>query len=222
MNSPPTKSDYMPEIRHWRLVPSLLLSTVAHIFVIFFLPISPIIPYAPLPTPTLKVRLVPAIQPQENTLGPLSNDAPRPETKSIKPFIKSQPISPKHKQTLHIEAPKNMAPASVSLQHPAATESSAPPLISTRSFLDSVKNIVRDEARRIPPSKEEEPSIGDRPVLPELAKALKKQKVGETRFADGLIKIVTPSGRALCWRPLPEIVAHDGPVKPTIVPTNCP
>ena len=56
----------------------------------------------------------------------------------------------------------------------------------------------------------------------ELAKALKKQKAGETRFADGLIKIVTLSGKALCYTPLPDIVARGGPIEPTIVPTNCP
>ncbi len=121
-----------------------------------------------------------------------------------------------------------MPPAVVTVVQPTVTASSPPSLPpspsppSMESVFDSAKGIVRDEARRLAPSKAEETEIPDRPVLPALAKALKKPKAGETRFADGVIKIVTPSGKAFCYMPLPDIVARGGPIEPTIVATNCP
>ena len=74
----------------------------------------------------------------------------------------------------------------------------------------------------MPKAKEDTTDFADRSMLPDLTKALKKPKPGETRFADGLIKIVTPLGAVYCLKPLPDIVAHGDPVEPTIVPTNCP
>ena len=74
----------------------------------------------------------------------------------------------------------------------------------------------------MPKSKEDTTDFADRSVLPELANALKIPKAGETRFADGTFKVVTPSGAVYCLKPLPDFVAHGGPVEPTIVPTNCP
>ena len=121
-----------------------------------------------------------------------------------------------------------MPPAAIPFEQPAASASYPPSLRpsssapSFESVFDSAKGIARDEAKRMAPLKAEETDVPDRPVLPALAKALKKQKAGETRFADGLIKIVTPSGKAFCYMPLPDIVARGGPIEPTIVPTNCP
>lgn len=208
-------------VRHCRLTPFLLLAAVVHILLIAFLPLPRVIPSAS--QPALEVRLVPATQPRESSRSTLSNIAPEPEMTEAAPKRNARQISPKVHLPTSSEVPKNMTSPPVALKRPADS-TPIPPQVSLGSLLNSAKSIARDEARRMPPSKEEGTYIEDRAVLPALAKALQKQKekVGVMRFADGLIKVVTPSGAVYCLRPLPDIVAHGGPIEPTIVPSNCP
>ena len=213
-----------------RLLLALLVAAILHLLVIAFLPLPRVIPFTQPIVPELNVHLAPVIILPRNNRVTLSKEAPVPKTKNASPTRKMPPIFPKSAAKKRFDQPRNrnMPPAVVTLEQPAVTVSSPPSLPpspsppSIESVFDSVKGIVRDEARRMAPSKAEETDVQDRPVLPQLAKALKKQKAGETRFADGLIKIVTLSGKALCYTPLPDIVARGGPIEPTIVPTNCP
>jgi hypothetical protein len=61
----------------------------------------------------------------------------------------------------------------------------------------------------------------DRPVLAALAKALTTATAGETQYANGLIKITTPSGHSYCFQPK-AWYARGGPGDGTSIPTNCP
>lgn len=204
----------------WRLVLSLLLAIVVHILVVFILPLPNVIPLELLPAPVLEVRLAP-VQLHAPPQAQLTNEVLRAEAINPEPASHAREVQPKSKPTRRVVVPIIMSPASFPLER-SAQAAFSPPLISVESLIDSAKNIVRDETRRKPPSKEEAINIEDRPFLPVLAKALKKLKPDETRFADGLIKIVTSSGSVYCVKPLPDIVAHGGSVEPTIVPTNCP
>lgn len=205
-------------LRQWRLVFSLLLAIVVHILVVVILPLPNMIPFELLPVSELEVHLAPVAPPRAPPQAQLTNSLKGNVNKSK---AHARQVPPKSQPTRRVEAPIIMSPASFSLERPAQAEFS-PPLISVESLVFSAKNIVRDETRRKPPSKEEAINIEDRPILPVLAKALKMLKLGETRFSDGLIKIVTSSGSVYCMKPLPDIVAHGGPVEPTLVPTNCP
>lgn len=205
-------------LRQWRLVPSLLLAIVVHILVVIILPLPNMIPLELLPVSVLEVHLAPEARPRAPPQAQLTNSLKGRVNKSK---AHARQVPPKFQSTRRVEVPIIMSPASFPLERPAQATFSLP-LISVESLIDSAKNIVRDETRRKPPSKEEAINIEDRPVLPVLAKALKKFKPGETRFADGLIKIVTSAGSVYCVKPLPDIVAHGDSVEPTIVHTNCP
>lgn len=202
-------------LRQWRLVLTLLLAIVVHLLVVVILPLPNMISLESHPASVLEVRLAPVALPRASPQAPLTNSLKGRFNKSK---AHARQVPPKSQPTRRVEAPR---PASFPLERPAQAAFS-PPLISVESLIDSAKNIMRDESRRQPLSIEDAINIGDRPILSELAKALKKLKPGETRFADGLIKIVTSSGSVYCMKPLPDIVAHGGPVEPTIVPTNCP
>ena len=212
-----------------RLGLSLLVAAILHLLLIVFLPLPRVIPFTQPIVPEFNVRLAPEIPLPGNNPIKLAKEARDPETKNAKPISKMSPVLPESAPKIRLDQRSpNMPPAEVTLEQPATTATSPPSIPpfpsapSIESIFNSVKGLARDEARRMAPSKTEETDVKDRPVLPELAKALKQQKAGETRFADGLIKIVTPSGKALCYTPLPDIVARGGPIEPTIVPTNCP
>ena len=213
---------------NWRLGLSLLATAVLHLLVIVFLPLPRVIPFTQSPAHEFNLSLAPSIPAAGNNRVTLSKPALVPNTKNAKPNRKMSQIYPASSVKNRFDQRRSVPLLAVPLEQPMAISSSSPPLPpspsppSIESVFDSAKGIVRDEARRMAPSKAEETDVPDRPVLPELAKALKKQKAGETRFADGLIKIVTLSGKALCYTPLPDIVARGGPIEPTIVPTNCP
>ena len=208
---------------------ALLAAAILHLMVIAFLPPPRAIPFTQPIVSEFKVHLAPPILPGNNHVTRLK-EVTVPKTKNARLIREMPPNFPRSAAKKSFVQPgnRNMLPTVVTVQQPTVTASSPPPLPpspsppSMKSVFDSVKGILRDEARRMAPSKVEETDVPDRPVLPALAKVLKKQKAGETRFADGLIKIVTPSGKALCYTPLPDIVARGGPIEPTIVPTNCP
>lgn len=111
--------------------------------------------------------------------------------------------------------------------HPVKPPDSAlsPPRLSMESLRDLARSTAREVARDIPSLKEDGARIEDRPMLPELARALARKQGGKTVrmevFTDGLMKIVTPSGSVYCLRP-PPVNATGGPVEPLSVPTNCP
>ena len=213
---------------NWRLGLSLLATAVLHLLVIVFLPLPRVIPFTQSPVHEFNLSLAPSIPVAGNNRVTLSKPALVQNTKNAKSNRKMSQVSPASSVKNRFDQRRSVPLLAVPLEQPMAISSSSPSLLpspsppSIESVFDSAKGIVRDEARRMAPSKAEETDVPDRPVLPELAKALKKQKAGETRFADGLIKIVTLSGKALCYTPLPDIVARGGPIEPTIVPTNCP
>ena len=211
-----------------RLGLSLLVAAILHLLLIVFLPLPCVIPFTQPLALEFNVSLAPTIPVPGNNGVTLSKASLAPKTKKAKPTRRMPQIFPKSSAKNRLDPRRNMPPVVVTVEQPAVTASSPPSIppspspLSIESVFDSAKSIARDEARRMAPSKAEEADVPNRPVLPELAKALKQQKAGETRFADGLIKIVTPSGKALCYTPLPDIVARGGPIEPTIVPTNCP
>ena len=186
---------------------SLLFAAAVHILAIALLPL-PRVPPALRSTPALAVRLAPS--PDEIQESTAAKATPAREARGV----------PERRSANRFDVRKDAAPAAETLERPAAA-SSTPPM-SADSLLEAAKGIVRDEARRMPPPDEEQPRIEDRPVLPQLAHALKRQPAGETRLANGTIKVVTLSGTVYCLQPLPEAVVLFSSITPIVVPTNCP
>lgn len=211
-----------------RLGFSLTVAVILHLLVMVFMPWPRVIPFTQPSGPRLNVRLTPVTPLAEKSRVKLSKKDSVPATKNAKPTREMLPIYSRSVAKNRLDERGNMPAAADTLEQPTATASSPPSIPpspsapSVESVFDSAKGIVRDEARRMTPSETEEIDLQDRPILPEFAKALQKQKVGETRLANGLIKIVTPSGKVRCYTPLPDIVARGGPIEPALVPTNCP
>lgn len=65
------------------------------------------------------------------------------------------------------------------------------------------------------------PSVLARPVLPVLDEALSRPAPGEQRLANGLLKVVSTSGRVYCLQ-VPSPSMGGGLVPVLSVPTNCP
>ena len=61
----------------------------------------------------------------------------------------------------------------------------------------------------------------DRPILPQIDRALRHETPGERRLTNGLIRIVSTDGRVYCLQPIPDF-ARGGPVEMLSPPTNCP
>lgn len=202
--------------RRWRLIPFLLLAGLAHVLAIIILPAPRFDRLAPLPA--LEVRLAPQSQLQlpEDTRISLPKPGMAPEI--AKTRRNQYRIPPSVLLASPLEQGKEQA-ASIPMR-PAP--SSVPPQISVETLLGSARDIARDEARRTAPANTRRAGDEDSPVLPGLAKALKREAAGERKFSDGLFKVVTPSGTVYCMKPLPDTLANSGPVKPTIVPTTCP
>ena len=157
--------------------------------------------------------------------------APRLEIRLVAP-VERKSTAPAHlpseqKVFTASRASRTQASRAGTLPHVSPAESTGAgdiqsptlPKISLGALLDSARRIIRDDERRHPPPAKM--IDNDRPVLPQLARALQREPPGETRFASGMIKVVTASGSVYCLRPMPEF-ARGGPVEPTSIPTNCP
>ncbi len=115
--------------------------------------------------------------------------------------------------------------AEVNKTLPAPRDSAPPPSPQPRldiaALLLSARAIAREEQAR------ESPPFGgiarpqDRPVLPALDRALKREPPGEHYLGGGLTRVVTTSGRVYCLQAPPDF-ARGGPVEALAVPTNCP
>lgn len=205
---------YESPANHGRLMLSILLAIVLHVLLVRFLPL-PKVDSVGFSGPSLEVRLVPTLPPRQPNRIPISTQETQPTTAYFAGGVSPEQPRKNRSETTHY--PANPVPSELTTPTPPT------PSISTESLFDSARNIIRDEAHRAQQSKDEDSvDIRDRPVLPELAKALKKPEAGETRLANGVVKIVTRSGSSYCLKPLPDIVARGGPAEPAVVPTNCP
>lgn len=88
-------------------------------------------------------------------------------------------------------------------------------------LIESARESARESSRDRPGHSPRSPVPEDRPILPGLDRALRKAGAGETRHADGLIRITAASGQVYCLRPPPDF-ARGGPVDMLSVPTTCP
>jgi hypothetical protein len=88
-------------------------------------------------------------------------------------------------------------------------------------LLASARAIGRETARsEIWPS-QDAGAVEDRPILPQLDRTLRREAAGERRLGNGLVRIVSASGRIYCLQAPPDF-ARDGPVAMVSVPTTCP
>ncbi|MFA6445527.1 MAG: hypothetical protein WCV99_24595 [Sterolibacterium sp.] len=109
-----------------------------------------------------------------------------------------------------LETPRTVEFAAAQRSHHGSTE-----------LIDAARKAVRDMVRN-QGGREPRPGLEeDRPFLAALDRALRKPSPGEKRYADGLIRVTTESGKDYCLKPPPDF-ARGGPVELLAVPTNCP
>lgn len=99
------------------------------------------------------------------------------------------------------------------------TASSPPP--ATAELIESARTLARSVAHEQGKSRQPGDALRERPFLPELDRALAKHSAGETRLANGLIRVTTASGTTYCLQPPPDF-ARGGPADMLSVPTTCP
>jgi hypothetical protein len=195
-----------------RLALFLVASAALHAALLFALRSSPVEQVWPV-TP-LQVRLTaPA---ERRSEAPMRLPAPR------EPIAASRVSSTPADRAAVAKAPQVAAPPAGNPSSSGDAHSLRPvPAVSLDALLDSARAIARDDARRHRMPRPEDSDDNDRPLLPQLARALRREPPGETRFSDGMIKVVTASGSIYCLRPKPEF-ARGGPVDALSIPTNCP
>lgn len=94
--------------------------------------------------------------------------------------------------------------------------------ISYGELLESAQQIIKEDAKNMPKTKDDGVLLSDRAFSPKLAQALvKKEKVlGVTKYADGMVKVVTYSGTEYCLSPSPQLIKGSFDSDP--IPMTCP
>jgi hypothetical protein len=100
-------------------------------------------------------------------------------------------------------------------------EQPSPPGVSIADALVSARAIARETTGPAKPTANDADALLDRPFLPQLDHALRREAPSERHLANGLIRIVSADGRIYCLQTPPEF-ARGGPVEMLMVPTNCP
>lgn len=150
--------------------------------------------------PVLHVELAPWPPPNR----PGARPSPRPA--DARPAPAGAPIPP-----LAPDTPV-AATAQAAVPQPGPT-----PKLEIAALLSAARAIARET---MPPSlPDREPA--DRPILPELARALRREAAGERHLEQGLIRVVNADGRSYCLQAPPGF-AHGGPTDALAVPSLCP
>ncbi|NTV97447.1 MAG: hypothetical protein HGA75_18890, partial [Thiobacillus sp.] len=94
------------------------------------------------------------------------------------------------------------------------------PKLEIAALLSAARAIARES---MPPSLPDRESTlpADRPILPELARALRRETAGERHLDQGLIRVVNADGRSYCLQAPPGF-ARGGPTDALAVPSLCP
>ncbi len=94
--------------------------------------------------------------------------------------------------------------------------------ISYGELLESAQQIVKEDAKNMPKTKDDGVLLSDRAFSPKLAQAFaKKENVPSvTNYADGVVKVVTSSGTEYCLQPSPQLIK--GPFDSDPIPMTCP
>lgn len=187
----------------------LALSIGLHALALLLLPLPQPEPGAGL---RLEIRFAAERRPQN--AAALRRELPREPQRRITsaPPAATSPAAPRFE---HLSPPD----AAHGIMPPTAPAS---PGAASTELMDAARRIAR-EAGRQPSTLGHRGNTDDYPAFPELARAMARGKLppGVTRFADGLLKVVTPSGSVYCLQP-PPAFTHGGPTEPLAVPSNCP
>lgn len=126
----------------------------------------------------------------------------------------------------HARVPANSRPAAVTVDKTPANADSgsdtafaSPP--TAAELIESARRLARSMAHEQQRSTPADDTLREHSVLPALERALAKRPAGETRLANGLIKVTTASGATYCLQTPPEL-ARGGPAEALAVPTTCP
>jgi hypothetical protein len=216
------------------LTPYIIFAIIVHGILLWIIKLLPI---AQMKLPiTFDVRLMP-IQAPERRIELEPNNIKSNELSAISSSQKAHklhaPIA-KVMEGIQLEdqAP-SIAPtkiyAQTSAKPPTATISIAPNVNTSRykssieSLLDSARKIATEDAKNMPKDKGEYIALADRAFSPELAQTLaqkKKTTTGETHYANGMVKVVSPDGSEYCLQP--SLNMPVGPFDSVSIPMTCP
>lgn len=172
--------------------------------------------------------------------NPATNSARKAVVADIRPAAERMPITLAPDSRLQasqaVSRPPGEVPKEPTTESHASPEADTVPRASTSSHgllaaslehargvvQDQIRDQIREEAmeRRGPPGSSPPPVLA-RPVLPAIDAALYRPAPGEQRRADGLLKVVSASGRVYCLQ-APSPSMGGGLVPVLSVPTNCP
>ncbi|MCA1978168.1 MAG: hypothetical protein LDL19_02930 [Thiobacillus sp.] len=129
------------------------------------------------------------------------------------------------KHSLRIkESPPLAAPTPTGPISPPAS-SDAPPrppsTLDPASLTTAARAIARDMAHADTPPPDAYTPPDERPILPKLAQALRREAAGERHLDNGVTRVVTARSQVLCFKTPPDFV-RDGPVEMHALQVNCP
>lgn len=161
----------------------------------------------------------PPMQWVELARPPASPPARQPERPAI-PALMPVPL-PIPPARIEPPVPAALAPPSAATPFLAVPVPAA--VLNHDDLLDQAGRIAREPtpAPAAYSARQQAPAGTDRPILPALDQALAKPTPGTRRYANGLTRVVTESGRVYCLQELPEYT-RGGPAELPAVATNCP
>jgi len=198
----------MPRLRpRWIAFPALSLALHLIALGVFGSAWHPI-PVASTPPPLQWVDLAPPIETRPTPLRSRRETPSPPRQPEVAP---SKPVA---------AMPEPVETPSVATWA-APAPPSRPPGLPLADLLTSARAIGREMAAREAPPPTDADTFAERPILPRLERALRREAAGERHLGDGLIRIVSAGGRVYCLQTPPEF-ARGGPTASMAVPTNCP
>jgi len=187
-----------------RLVASVLAALALHLLLLGLIRMPPERAPSGLPPLILQWRM------------PLSHEAKAPEPDAA---FRPPATGGRHDA---LSAPTTNTPGSGATAPNIENDGAPPAMPATAELLDSAHRLVRRYAHeRLPGEQPPGAPLADRPVLPELDRALREPVAEEKRLASGIIKVTTAFGATYCLKPPPEI-SRSGPMEALAVPTTCP
>lgn len=214
---------------------ALLLAAIAHVILLVYVKLPPShktwsptifdVQLSPIREPLVKVKSADQYTESDNSI----------HKKQSHHSITSKKIDQHQKiaiqNTTFIDVQREIGPVKEAMVKTDKTINLEAPkqAISYDELLESAQQIVKEDIKNMPKPKDDGVLLSDRAFSPKLAQAFakkeqafaKKENVpGVTKYADGMVKVVTSSGTEYCLQPSPQLIKGSFDSDP--IPMTCP
>lgn len=207
---------------------ALLLAVIAHVILLVYVKLPPShkawsstifdVQLSPVHGQPVKVKPADQVTESENRFHkeqPIHSDSPKKIDQYEKTTIQNTTIVDEQMKIQPIEEAMIRTDKTI---NPEASKQT----ISYGELLESARQIVKEDVKNMPKTKDDGVLLSDRAFLPKLAQALAKKETvsGVTKYADGMVKVITSSGTEYCLQPSPQLIKGSFDSDP--IPMTCP